>query len=166
MQNKKLDQLVTQLENYLECWKLLNHYISLARGKKFSPEDENQFLEVKAIVVQELELIVAAIEFTSPSREEVHAFLAATPSLRYLSESSEGALRGLENQWHKIYVGLAGCPRPGQGQAAGDREPEFSRRHVQEEGLIRSADTFGDCAVPRLCQKSPISSTCRPYFKF
>ncbi len=106
MQNKKLDQLVTQLENYLECWKLLNHYIGLARGKKYSPEDENQFLEVKAIVVQELELIVAAIEFTSPSREEVHAFLAATPSLRYLSESNEGALRGLENQWHKIYVGL------------------------------------------------------------
>jgi len=51
MQNKKLDQLVTQLENYLECWKLLNHFIALARGKKFTAEDENQFLEVKAIVV-------------------------------------------------------------------------------------------------------------------
>jgi hypothetical protein len=106
MQNKKLDQLVTQLENYLECWKLLNNFISLARGKKFSAEDENEFLEVKSIVVQELELIVAAIEFTSPSREEIHAFVAAAPSLRYLSESSEGNLRGLENQWHKIYVGL------------------------------------------------------------
>lgn len=106
MQNKKLDQLVTQLENYLECWKLLNHFINLARGKKFSAEDENQFLEVKAIVVQEFELIGAAIECSSPSREEVHAFIAAAPSLRYLSESSEGALRGLENQWHKIYVGF------------------------------------------------------------
>ena len=106
MQNKKLDQLVTQLENYLECWKLLNYYIGLARGKKFSADDESQFLETKAIVVQELELIVAAIEFTNPSREEIHAFLAGVPSLRYLSESNEGALRGLENQWHKIYVGL------------------------------------------------------------
>ena len=27
------------------------------------------------------------------------------PSLRYLSEMSEGALRGLESQWHKIYIG-------------------------------------------------------------
>jgi len=106
MKNQKLDQLVTQLEHFLECWKLLNNFISLARGKKFTAEDENQFLEVKAIVVQELELISAAIEFPSPSREEVHNFVAAAPSLRYLSESNEGALRALENQWHKIYVGF------------------------------------------------------------
>ncbi|HXR08957.1 MAG TPA: hypothetical protein VN765_16580 [Candidatus Acidoferrum sp.] len=106
MKNQKLDQLVTQLENFLECWKLLNNFINLARGKKFTAEDENQFLEVKAIVVQELELISAAIEFPSPSREEVHSFVAAAPSLRYLSESNEGALRALENQWHKLYVGF------------------------------------------------------------
>ena len=106
MQNKKLDQLVTQLENYLECWKLLNSFITLARGKKFSAEDENEFLEIKAIVVQELELIGAAIECSSPSRDEIHAFIAAVPSLRYLSESNEGSLRALENQWHKIYVGF------------------------------------------------------------
>jgi hypothetical protein len=106
MQNKKLDQLVTQLENYLECWKLLNHFLTLARGRKFSAEDEIQFLEVKAIIVQELELIVAAIEFTSPSREDIHALLGAAPSLRYLGESNEGNLRMLENQWHKIYVAL------------------------------------------------------------
>lgn len=106
MQNKKLDRLVTQLENFLECWKHLNHFVNLARGKKFTAEDENQFLEVKAIVVQEFELISAAIECSSPSREEVHAFIAAAPSLRYLSESNEGVLRNLENQWHKIYVGF------------------------------------------------------------
>jgi len=106
MKNQKLDQLVTQLENFLECWKLLNNFINLARGKKFTAEDENQFLEVKAIVVQELELISAAIEFPTPSREEVHSFVAAAPSLRYLSESNEGALRALENQWHKLYVGF------------------------------------------------------------
>ena len=106
MKNQKLDQLVTQLENFLECWKLLNNFINLARGKKFGAEDENQFLEVKAIVVQELELISAAIEFPSPSREEVHNFVAAAPSLRYLGDSNEGALRALENQWHKIYVGF------------------------------------------------------------
>jgi hypothetical protein len=106
MKNQKLDQLVTQLEHFLECWKLLNNFINLARGKKFTAEDENQFLEVKAIVVQELELIGAAIEFPSPSREEVHNFVAAAPSLRYLGDSSEGALRALENQWHKIYVGF------------------------------------------------------------
>ena len=106
MHNKKLDQLIVQLENYLECWKQFNYFVNLARGKKFSDEDENQFLEVKAIIVQELELIMAAIECPSPSREEVHALIGLAPSVRYLSESTEGNLRGLENQWHKIYVGF------------------------------------------------------------
>ena len=106
MQNKKLNQLIVQLENYLECWKQFNFFINLARGKKFSEEDENQFLEVKSLIVQELELITAAVECTSPSREEVHALIGSAPSLRYLSESNEGNLRALENHWHKVYVGF------------------------------------------------------------
>jgi len=51
-------------------------------------------------------LITAALELTSPSREEIHGFISGVPSLRFLSESNEGTLRGLENQWHKIYVGF------------------------------------------------------------
>ncbi len=106
MHNKKLDQLIVQLENYLECWKQFNYFINLARGKKFTTEDEHQFLEVKSIIVQELELIVAVVECTSPSREEVHALISAAPSIRYLSDSNEGNLRGLENHWHKVFVGF------------------------------------------------------------
>jgi hypothetical protein len=106
MHNKKLDQLIVQLENYLECWKQFNSFVTLARGKKFTAEDENQFLEVKAIIVQELEIITAAVECSSPSREEVHGLISSAPSLRYLSDSNEGNLRGLENHWHKVYVGF------------------------------------------------------------
>ena len=106
MRNKNLDQLVVQLENYLECWKQFNYFINVARSKKFTEEDDNQFLEVKSIIVQELEIISAAVECTSPSREEVHALVSSAPSLRYLSDSNEGNLRALENHWHKIYVGF------------------------------------------------------------
>ncbi|HUD49825.1 MAG TPA: hypothetical protein VMR33_23565 [Candidatus Baltobacteraceae bacterium] len=106
MRNKKLDQLIVQLENYLECLKQFNYFVNLSRGKKFGPEDENQFLEVKSIIVQELELISAAMECTSPSREEVHTLISSAPSMRYLAESNEGNLRGLENHWHKVYVGF------------------------------------------------------------
>ena len=106
MRNKKLDQLIVQLENYLECLKQFNYFVNLSRGKKFGPEDENQFLEVKSIIVQELELISAAMECSSPSREEVHTLISSAPSMRYLAESNEGNLRGLENHWHKVYVGF------------------------------------------------------------
>jgi len=105
MDRKKLDELVVQIENYLECLKQFNHYVSLARTKKFDQEDEGQFLELKSVLAQELELILAGIECGSPTKEEVHTLLGGAPSLRYLSEQSEGVLRGLENQWHKIYIG-------------------------------------------------------------
>jgi hypothetical protein len=105
MQNTKLDQLIHQLENYLECWKQFNHFLTLGRAKKFSPEDETQFLELKSVIVQELELILAVVEVESPTKDEIHALVGNAPSLRFLSEMNEGALRNLESQWHKIYIG-------------------------------------------------------------
>ncbi len=105
MTTKDINQLVTQIETHIECWKQFNHFISIARAKKFGPADDNHFLEIKSIIVQELELIFASVEVHSPTREEIHGLITNAPSLRYLSEMSEGALRGLETQWHKIYIG-------------------------------------------------------------
>jgi len=105
MSNKKLDQLTHQMENYLECWKQFNQFVTLAREKKFGGEDEAHFLEIKSILVQELELILSSLEVSTPNREEVHALIGNAPSLRFLSEVNEGVLRNLENQWHKIYIG-------------------------------------------------------------
>ena len=105
MDNKKLDQLIVQLENYLECWKQFNQYVSLARAKNFSGEDETQFLEVKSVLAQQLEMIVSVIESGGPSKEEVYSLLGGAPSIRYVSELQEPALRALENQWHKTFLG-------------------------------------------------------------
>ena len=104
MTAKELNQLVTQIETHIECWKQFNHFINLARAKKFGPPDENHFLEIKSIIVQELEMIFASVEAVSPSRDEIHHLIEHAPSLRALSEMGEGALRGLESQWHKIYI--------------------------------------------------------------
>jgi hypothetical protein len=105
MSTKALEELVQHMENYIECWKQFNQFLNLARAKKFTIEDENHFLEVKSVIVQELELILAAMEITSPTKEEVHALIAAAPSLRFLAESQDGALRNMESQWHRIYIG-------------------------------------------------------------
>ena len=104
MTAKELNQLITQIETHIECWKQFNHFIDIVRGKKFGPADENQFLEIKSIIIQELEMIYASIEIASPSKGEIHSLIGAAPSLRYLGEMSEGALRGIETQWHKIYI--------------------------------------------------------------
>ena len=100
-----MEALIQQMENYLECWKQFNNFVNVARAKKFSPEDEAQFLEIKSVLIQELELLLAAIEPTSPTRDEIHGLVGNAPSLRFLSEMNDGAQRNLENQWHKIYIG-------------------------------------------------------------
>ncbi len=100
-----LEQLISQMENYLECWKQFNHFLNLARTKEFKPEDDLQFLEIKSLLVQELEIILASLDVDSPTKEEIHTLVGSATSLRSLSEMGEGALRNLENQWHKIYIG-------------------------------------------------------------
>ena len=100
------DELVVQIQNFLECWKQITHYLSLARARRFDSHDESQFLELKAIIAQELEVVLASQRCAfSPSREEVHAMITSVPSLRYLGQLNEPALRNLENQWHRIYIG-------------------------------------------------------------
>lgn len=105
MRNKQMDHLIGQMENYLECWKQFNQYVNIARAKKFGPEEDSHFLETKSVIVQQLEVILSAMEVSSPTKEEIHTLVGSAPSLRYLSELNEGALRNLENQWHRIYIG-------------------------------------------------------------
>lgn len=105
MNKKKLDNLILQMENYLECWKQFNHYIALARAKKFENEDETQFLEVKSIITQELELIYASVEPSTPTKDEILGLISGAPSIRFMSELNDGAIKNLENQWHKIFIG-------------------------------------------------------------
>lgn len=106
MSKPNIEQVILRLENYLECWKQYNTFMSTARGKKFSPEDENQFLELKSVLTQELELILSSIECGGVTRDEVHNLIGAGPSLRFLSELNENALRNVENQWHKLFIAL------------------------------------------------------------
>src|SRR5262249_23766962 len=60
MHYKNIEEFILHLENYIECWKQFNHYVNLARDKKFSREDEVQFLEIKSIIAQGLEAIIAS----------------------------------------------------------------------------------------------------------
>ena len=102
--NEQLDALIAKLENYMECWKQFNRYLAMARNKKFQQEDEEQFLEIKCLMTQELELILTQIECRNPTREDVHNLVGSTSSLRYLSNAGDDALRVAENSWHRIYI--------------------------------------------------------------
>jgi len=103
--NKRVAEMIERMEHYVECWKEFSHYVSLARTKQFSPEDEDMFLDTKSVITQELELILNEVQGSAVSREDVLALMAEAPSIRAISELNEGSLRSLENQWHKLYIG-------------------------------------------------------------
>ncbi|HKX60831.1 MAG TPA: hypothetical protein VJS65_03290 [Verrucomicrobiae bacterium] len=106
MSKSNVEQLILRLENYLECWKQFNTFMNMARTKKYSQEDENQFLEIKSVITQELELILSSIDCGPVTREDVHALIASAPSIRYLSELNDNAVRNVENSWHKLFISL------------------------------------------------------------
>ena len=105
MHYKNLEEFILHLENYIECWKQFNHYVNLARDKKFVREDEAQFLEIKSVIAQGLEAIIASTEKGGPKKEEVHHLFAQAPSLRYLADSPD-VIPSVEGAWHKVYLGL------------------------------------------------------------
>ena len=105
MSNRKsLEDLVTRVENHLECWKQFSHYVGLARSKKFTAEDEAQFLEIKCVITQDLEQLLATVDWPSLSRDEIHQLLSSVPSLRSLSDANDTNSRAVEAQWHKLFI--------------------------------------------------------------
>jgi len=103
---KDTENTISLVENYTECWKQFHHYLQLVRGKRFESEDESQFLELKSVLAQQFELVLAAVECKYPTRDEVHKLLTESPSLKYLTEMDSDTVRMAESRWHKIYIGL------------------------------------------------------------
>lgn len=105
MKPASIEDTIHLVENYTQCWRQIHHYLQLARAKKHEGDDEAQFLEIKSVLAQQLELVLAAAPCKYPTREEVHKLLGEIPSMRYLSDMGEDTLRAAENRWHRIYIG-------------------------------------------------------------
>jgi phosphate starvation-inducible protein PhoH len=104
MQKHNLEELIAQVENYLECLKQFNQFLIRARDKKFNAEEESQFLELKSVLIQQLEMILSVVQSETMTRDDVHNMISMAPSLRALGEFNDGTLRGIESQWHKIFI--------------------------------------------------------------
>jgi hypothetical protein len=105
MHYKNLDEFIIHLESYIECWKQFNHYVNLARDKKYTREDETQFLELKSLIMQGLEAVLASVERGGPKKEEVNQLFQNASSLRHLADVPDAAAT-VEGQWHRVYIGL------------------------------------------------------------
>jgi hypothetical protein len=105
MNYKNIDEFILHLETHIECWKQFNHYVNLARDKKFTAEDETQFLDLKSLITQGAETLHSSEVKGGLRKEEVIALFAGAPSLRYLADMSD-SIPTVEGQWHRIYLHL------------------------------------------------------------
>jgi hypothetical protein len=129
--SERLEHIIKTLENYLGCWRQFCQFINLGRTKKFRAEEEQQFLDIKSLIVQETEAVFATMEIQSPTKDEIYSLLTSTPSLRQIGDMNEGMVRNVESQWHKIYIGWHAIL--GQLKVQIHRQPEgkgglFSRK--------------------------------------
>lgn len=105
MNYKNIEEFILHLETHIECWKQFNYYINLARDKKFTADDETQFLDLKSLITQGAETIHSSEVKGGLRKEEVLALFAGSPSLRYLADMSD-SIPTVEGQWHRIYLQL------------------------------------------------------------
>ena len=105
MNYKNLEDFILHLETHIECWKQFNSYVTLARDKKFTAEDDAQFLDLKSLITQGTEIIHASEVKGGLRKEDVLQLFAGAPSLRYLAEMSD-SIPTVEGQWHRIYLHL------------------------------------------------------------
>lgn len=105
MNYKNATEFILHLEAHIECWKQFNHYVNLARDKKFTAEDEAQFLDLKSLITQGAETLHSSEVKGGLRKEEVLSLFAGAPSLRYLADMSD-SIPSVEGQWHRIYLHL------------------------------------------------------------
>lgn len=105
MNYKNIEEFILYLETHIECWKQFNSYINLARDKKFTADDEAQFLDLKSLITQGAETIHSSEIKGGLRKEEVLTLFAGAPSLRYLADMSD-SIPTVEGQWHRIYLQL------------------------------------------------------------
>ena len=108
MRNKKIEQLILRMESHLECWKQFNQYLALARSKKFNSEDENQFLEIKSVLTQELEMILASARVIEDKQKKEKGDLVQVGSTVTIKED------GSKPEQYSIVGAAEANPREGK----------------------------------------------------
>ncbi len=127
------EKLIPQIENYVETLKQFKSFVDLAKGKRFEEEDESDFLDVKSVLAQELELIMSVVEIENPSRDEVHRLIMDISSLQFLSEQKDNVLRNIETQWNKIFIGFQSVLGQVKVAVKGEDGPKIPRLEAYVE---------------------------------
>jgi hypothetical protein len=109
MRDKKLEANLRLLNLQLDNWKRLHDFFTYALDKArpiISAEQERQFTELRAHLLQETEYVFNALNMVSELSGKAMNVLQRASSIRGVRELSGDEIRRLESEWNGVFTKL------------------------------------------------------------
>ena len=109
MRDKDLETKLRLLTLQLDSWKKLHDFITYGLDKAkpiISAEQERQFTEIRAHLLQETEYVLNNLNVLSDLSGKAMNVLQRAPSIRGVRELSNDEIRRLEGEWNGVFTKL------------------------------------------------------------
>jgi len=109
MRDPELETQLRLLTLQVESWKKLHDFITYALDKSkpiISPEQERQFTEIRAILLQESEHVFGAFSLVAELSGKAMNVLQRASSIRGVRELSADETRRLDSDWNGVFTKL------------------------------------------------------------
>ena len=131
----ELETQLRLLTLQVESWKKLHDFITYALDKAkpvITPDQERQFTEIRAILLQESEHVFGALNLVAELSGKAMNVLQRASSIRAVRELSADETRRLDSDWNGVFTKIGVV----QGQLKA-RKRELLSRTVFGESLRR-----------------------------
>lgn len=109
MKDKTLETKLRLLMLQLDSWKRLHDFITYGLDKAkpiISAEQERQFTEVRAALLQETEFVFRELDLLGELSGKAMNVLNRAPSIRGTRDLSNDEIRRLEMEWNGVFTKL------------------------------------------------------------
>ena len=102
MKNKKLEEDIKELQEFIDLWvSFKDQFHTAYQNKETTPEDEKKFLETKSFIARKIEGINQ--RFHNPD-DKAMGIISQVVSLDSAAKMSDMQLKKIENDWHISYI--------------------------------------------------------------
>jgi hypothetical protein len=109
MRDRELETKLRLLTLQLDSWKKLHDFITYGLDKAkpiISAEQERQFTEIRAHLLQETEYVLNNLNVLSDLSGKAMNVLQRAPSIRGVRELTNDEIRRLESEWNGVFTKL------------------------------------------------------------
>ncbi len=107
MIDRNLESKIKRLKEFMQLWiKFHDMYKSAVNRETITPEEENAFLETKALIARKYQALKDYLDMNSFYSDKTFDVISQILSLKSVAEISDLSLHKIENDWHSSYIVL------------------------------------------------------------